>query len=113
MYQWFATMLEGLVGVFNWALAAIQPILDVVGNGISQIGGFLGSAGGLFGGDGEPAAVAPPRGAIASNNRQNLNGEMVVRFENTPPGTRVESGKTNQPGVAMEADVGYRSLAMP
>lgn len=140
MYQWFATMLEGLVGAFNWALGAIQPILDVIGNGISQIGGFIGSAGDLFSGDddGDAPAVAPasggggspslvsarsnkasgqpvvpPRGAFGAANRQSLNGELVVRFENTPPGTRVESGKTNQPGMALEADVGYRSLAMP
>lgn len=68
----------------------------------------------LDGGQGEaaPAAVAP-KGALAGANKQNLNGEMVVRFENTPPGVKVEAGKTNQPGVAMEADVGYRSLAMP
>ena len=59
-----------------------------------------------------PATVAPP-GALAGAGKQNLNGEMVVRFENTPPGVKVEAGKTNQPGVAMEADVGYRSLAMP
>jgi hypothetical protein len=113
MYQWFATMLEGLVGVFNWALGAIQPILDVIGNGISQIGGFIGSAGDLFSGDGDAPAVVPSRGALGAGNRQNLNGEMVVRFENTPPGTRVEAGRTNQPGMALEADVGYRSLAMP
>lgn len=113
MYQWFATMLEGLVGVFNWALGAIQPTLDVIGKGISQVGGFIGSAGDLFSGDGEAPAVVTPRGAIAGNSRQNLNGEMVVRFENTPPGTRVEAGRTNQPGMALEAEVGYRSLAMP
>lgn len=113
MYQWFATMLEGLVGVFNWALGAIQPILDVIGNGISQIGGFIGSAGDLFSGDGDAPAVVPSRGALGAGNRQSLNGEMVVRFENTPPGTRVEAGRTNQPGMVLEADVGYRSLAMP
>lgn len=113
MYQWFSTMLEGLVGAFNWALGAIQPILDVIGKGISQVGGFIGSAGDLLNGEGDASVVTPPRGAIAGNNRQNLNGEMVVRFENTPPGTRVEAGRTNQPGMALEADVGYRSLAMP
>jgi hypothetical protein len=65
-----------------------------------------------FGGDGEGKAV-PPRGALVGSNRQNLNGELVVRFENTPPGTREESGKTNQPSLAKKAVVDYRSLAMP
>lgn len=63
-------------------------------------------------GEGAPAAVTP-KGALAGANKQNLSGEMVVRFENTPPGVKVEAGTTNQPGVAMEADVGYRSMAMP
>lgn len=69
---------------------------------------------GIQGGQGEasPATVAP-KGALASANKQSLSGQMVVKFENTPPGVKVEAGKTNQPGVAMEADVGYRSLAMP
>lgn len=44
--------------------------------------------------------------------RQQLTGDMTVRFENAPPGMRVNPGKTNQPGVAMNPDVGYRSLAL-
>lgn len=44
--------------------------------------------------------------------RQQLTGDMTVRFENAPPGMRVNPGKTNQPGVSMNPDVGYRSLAM-
>jgi hypothetical protein len=37
---------------------------------------------------------------------------MTVRFENAPPGMRAAPGKTNQPGVSMNPDVGYRSLAL-
>lgn len=44
--------------------------------------------------------------------RQQLTGDMTVRFENAPPGMRVNPGKTNQPGVSMNPDVGYRSLAL-
>lgn len=113
MYQWFATMLEGLVGVFNWALGAIQPILDVIGKGISQVGGFIGSAGDLFNGEGDASVVAPPRGALAGSNLQNLTGSFTLNVEGALPGMKVTAGKTNQPGIAVEADVGYRSLAMP
>jgi len=113
MYQWFSTMLEGLVGAFNWALGAIQPILDVIGKGISQVGGFIGSAGGLFNGEGDASVVAPPRGALAGSNRQNLTGSFTLNVEGALPGMKVTAGKTNQPGIAVEADVGYRSLAMP
>lgn len=47
-----------------------------------------------------------------ASGRQQLTGDMTVRFENAPPGMRVNPGKTNQPGVSMNPDVGYRSLAM-
>ena len=47
-----------------------------------------------------------------ASGRQQLTGDMTVRFENAPPGMRVDPGKTNQPGVSMNPDVGYRSLAM-
>jgi uncharacterized protein CbrC (UPF0167 family) len=69
---------------------------------------------GIEGGQGEaaPATVAP-KGALAGANKQNLSGQMVVKFENTPPGTLVKPMPTSQPGVTMEADVGYRSLGLP
>ena len=41
------------------------------------------------------------------NKGTQLNGEMVVKFENAPAGMRVNAGKTNQAGVAMNPDVGY------
>lgn len=63
------------------------------------------------GGPSEPPGATG--GALAGANRQTLTGAMTVRFENTPPGTLVKPMQSNQPGVAMEADVGYRSLAMP
>jgi hypothetical protein len=50
-------------------------------------------------------------GALSmASGRQQLNGEMVVRFDNAPPGMRVSPGTTNQSGVSMNPDVGYRSL---
>ena len=42
-----------------------------------------------------------------------LNGEMVVRFENAPPGLRVSPGRTNQRDVLLNPDVGYRSMVTP
>ncbi|CAL8476400.1 phage tail tape measure protein [Caballeronia sp. S22] len=38
-----------------------------------------------------------------------LNGELVVRFQDAPPGTRVDPGTSNQPGLSINPDVGYRS----
>ncbi|OQY76262.1 MAG: hypothetical protein B6D47_00110 [Rhodocyclaceae bacterium UTPRO2] len=52
-------------------------------------------------------------GAVAmAAGRQQLTGDMTVRFENAPPGMRVAPGKTNQPGVGFNPDVGYRSFAL-
>lgn len=42
-----------------------------------------------------------------------LNGEMVVRFENAPPGLRVSPGRTNQRDVLLNPYVGYRSMVTP
>jgi TP901 family phage tail tape measure protein len=46
----------------------------------------------------------------AANNRTQLDGALVVRFENAPQGLRVDPAKTNQPGLAITPKVGYRSL---
>ena len=46
-----------------------------------------------------------------TNNKSKIEGEMVVRFENTPPGTRISEGKTNTPNVRMTPDVGYSQFS--
>ncbi|MBS9758436.1 phage tail tape measure protein [Pseudomonas aeruginosa] len=48
----------------------------------------------------------------AAVNGANLQGQMVVRFEGAPPGMRVEPAQTNQSGLSVTPQVGYRSLAM-
>jgi hypothetical protein len=45
---------------------------------------------------------------LANNNQSKLNGEVVMRFENAPTGFRVDSAKSNQPGLGFNADVGHR-----
>ncbi|ELY9614287.1 phage tail tape measure protein [Salmonella enterica] len=50
---------------------------------------------------------APGGQEILSGGRTLLAGEMVVRFENAPPGMRVTDGKTNAPNVKMTPEVGY------
>ena len=46
----------------------------------------------------------------AANNRAKVEGEMVVRFEDAPRGMRVDPGKSNQSGLSITPNVGYRSL---
>jgi len=76
---------------------------------------------------GSRSSVSPVDGASITSNqttsqtsarspllgaRTQLNGEMVVRFENAPPGMRAQPGSTNQSGMRMNPDVGYCSLGM-
>jgi TP901 family phage tail tape measure protein len=57
----------------------------------------------------------PAPGALlqqgAANNRTQLEGGLVMRFENAPAGFRVDPGTTNQPGLSITPKVGYRSLS--
>lgn len=69
-------------------------------------------------GDSAPASSSPASGSgttslaaqTAAANRTNLQGDMVVRFENAPAGLRVDPAQTNQPGLSVTPQVGYRSL---
>lgn len=66
------------------------------------------------GGRGAPYAAGSPQGrtplgaAGALAPSANLTGEMRVRFENSPPGMRVDQSATNQRSVMFNPDVGYR-----
>lgn len=61
-----------------------------------------------------PGALAASRGSLvqqaAQASKAQLEGQMVVRFDNAPPGMRVEKADTNQPGLQVSPQVGYRSL---
>lgn len=46
----------------------------------------------------------------AAANKTKLEGSMLVRFENAPAGMRVDQPETNQPGLSVTPQVGYRSL---
>ncbi len=60
-----------------------------------------------------PSMPAP--GALlqqgAANSRPQLEGGLVMRFENAPPGFRVDPATSNQPGLSITPKVGYRTLA--
>lgn len=55
---------------------------------------------------------APSGQQILAGGKSLIQGEMVVRFENTPPGTRVSEGKTNVPNLKVTPDVGYSPYSM-
>lgn len=99
-------------GFSNWIgpkIAAISAKLQPLASAFSSVAGFFGG--------GAPAntsgrGVAGAGGSVlASAGKQNVQGEMVVRFDNAPAGMRVDQGKTNMPGLQLNPDVGYRSMA--
>ena len=47
----------------------------------------------------------------STNNRTQLDGALVMRFENAPPGFRVDPATSNQPGLSITPKVGYRLLS--
>lgn len=68
------------------------------------------------------ASLVPPAGQLAAASTspaiamaaagKPLTGEIKVTFDNAPPGMRVSQGQTNQPGIALNSAVGYRTMAV-
>ncbi|MCW8918907.1 MAG: tape measure protein [Gammaproteobacteria bacterium] len=106
----FTILLESLDGLIN-AVADLDlgAMLKEKVKGMTDIlPSWLG------GDDEEPSSVGRPPGGnalSAARAKAELNGDLVVRFENAPPGMRVAPGTTNQSGVSLNPDVGYRSMA--
>lgn len=97
--------IEPLVSAGSWVAEKAGAIFNRgTGNGEGGVGGALRSGAG---------AVRDWAGSLPGQTAQTqrLRGDMVVRFEGAPPGTRVEPGTTNQPGLTMTPRVGYRSLS--
>lgn len=99
---------DPIVGYFSGLWDKVKGFIEPITGAVGAAGDFLAG-----GGSAQSGSPAPTHGRFGVAGQQKLNGQMVVSFENSPLGMKVASGKTNQPGVAMEADVGYRSLAMP
>lgn len=110
---WFKGMWERVKPYIEPVLNAGSWIGDNVSRPIMNAGSWIGDkVGGVFGRKESAPAVGSIVQQAAAANRTNLEGAMVVRFENAPPGLRAEPAKTNQPGLSVTPQVGYRSLAM-
>lgn len=60
------------------------------------------------------AAASPAPSLIqqtAEAQRMALDGSLLVRFDNAPPGISVVNTQSSQPGVSIRGDVGMRSLS--
>lgn len=87
-------------------------------NKIREVAGWLKSlvpdwlGGGSVNVTQQQAAGSVLRSMPGQQSRTNVQGELAVRFENAPAGMRVSQGKTNQPGLALNPDVGYSSNSL-
>lgn len=136
---WFAELWEGIeaVAMAGWELfkqvAGFTPLGMIIKNWEPIVAWMKGlwervrpyvqpimdAASWAMGGSGSGAAQSPASGPgttslsaqAAAVNGTNLQGQMVVRFEGAPPGTRVDPAQTNQPGLSVTPRVGYRALS--
>lgn len=129
---------EPIVAWFKGMYERIRPYLEPLLQMGEWVGGKLGivttsEGGGRGGMSGAPSPLVRPGGALAggrsplvsaggqapgssllaqaaASSRANLDGSLVVRFENAPAGMRANPGSSNQPGLSITPHVGYRSL---
>jgi len=60
-----------------------------------------------------PGQLPPPGSLLmqtAANNRQNLQGDLRIHFDDAPAGMVVDDAKTNQPGLSVKPSVGRRTV---
>lgn len=112
---------EPIVNFFKALWERVRPYIEPLIDGAKWVGSKVG---GLFGGGSAPAAAPAaatspvqaaksPLATAQASQKQNLQGELQIKFENAPPGMRVQSAHTNQPGFDINAPVGRRSLSLP
>lgn len=107
-------------GLWERVRPYVQPIMDaaswVMGGGDSEAAAAAAAATPPGAASAASPASGPGTTSLAAQaaavNGANLQGQMVVRFEGAPPGMRVEPAQTNQSGLSVTPQVGYRSLAM-
>ncbi|TVT82370.1 hypothetical protein [Pseudomonas sp. H3(2019)] len=127
-------------GLWEKLKAIIEPIKELFGGSVSGfIAKITGKVEGLteaqqktnaegkgelapafFGASNDQASLSSdlPKGSnalvqqSAVNNRAQLEGGLTVRFENAPAGMRTDQPQTNQPGLAVTSQIGYRSLSL-
>lgn len=137
---WFAELWEGIKGVAmaGWELfkqvAGFTPLGMIIKNWEPIVAWMKGlwervkpyvqpimdAAAWVMGDDGKASSASSPASGpgttslaaqAAAANGANLQGQMVVRFEGAPPGMRVDPAQTNQTGLSVTPQVGYRSLS--
>lgn len=115
MYERIKPYLEPLMQMGEW----VGGKLGIVSTG----GSSSGARGPLVNSGGSAMVPSPLVSSVgqspgqsllaqaSANAKTQLEGGLLVRFENAPQGLRVDPGTSNQPGLSITPRVGYRSLS--
>lgn len=96
-------IMKGVDAAKNAASSVGESVSGAWGSGVDWVKNAVGL------GEKAPAAAAPA--PVGAGRDTRLDGELVIRYENAPPGMRTGEMRTNQPGLNVRQDVGTRSLA--
>jgi hypothetical protein len=101
-------MLRGITGAANTVGEFVSNKFDAKSTQSDQYGPRFDGPGG----PGLALNVPTPLGQAGAlqGPAARVQGDMRVRFENAPPGMRVDPGTTSAPGLGFNPDVGYRSM---
>ncbi|QLI80788.1 hypothetical protein HZU75_04175 [Chitinibacter fontanus] len=107
------TMIEPIMKAFDWKNGPVMGDVQING-GTAQYGAsrpdVLAAPQTQYGAA-RPDLLGSParRPNLVGAGQSRVNGEINVRFDNAPPGMRVDAPAAKQGGVAINPDVGYRS----
>lgn len=101
--DWLKNSIKFVAELITWRVRAMADMATniVTGGGVNPIASVGSTAPTAFGGNGM-ASLLPS----ASGGRTQIGGEMVVRFENPPPGMTVEKSTSDTPGLTFRPDLG-------
>jgi hypothetical protein len=112
--EWFTTLFDWLGEKFAWAIGVAQSIGRAVSGVFTSGGPQAASVDGALAGAGSASAQPGALGSGSFNLNApptaNLNGRLDIDFKNAPPGMQVVQAKSDGPRVAMNTNVGYRTL---
>lgn len=109
--------IEPLMNASEWVGGKVSGAANWVQDKAAGAAGFFsGNSGSSVGagliGQGTAGLQSATQSLLSGGaNRSQLDGALVVRFENAPPGLRPQPAQTNQPGLKVTTNVGYRSLS--
>jgi hypothetical protein len=126
--KWFTDLWSGIKGGAETLWGYLKEFVSwnpitLMSKGWDKLFKLAGGLGGTFtqaitGPDADGGTKPPlrtpsdrsPGARLTAATKTQVAGEMVVKFENAPPGMRASPGKTDSPFFGFNPDVGYRSF---